>query len=112
MFALVGTDANINDILKNYFLKEYKPLIVQHYCNYKWKILGLPTPGYRVPEYNGVFPSEFVIRESLIKKLKPLITIFERLGYVNEEKSKQINHMFSNFIEVEDWNKKMDVMFD
>jgi hypothetical protein len=50
--------------------------------------------------------------EILINKLKPLITIFERLGYVNEEKSKQINHIFSNFIEVEEWDKKMLAMFD
>ena len=52
--------------------------------------------------------------EILIDKLNRMISIFERLGFINEEKRNKINKLFSNYIEVEmrEWFDTMNIMFD
>ena len=112
MLDLVGTDEKINNVLKDYFLKEYKQILTQHHYNYRRKIQGLQL-AYQVPEYNSE-TSEFKIMEILINKLNRMISIFERLGFINEEKRNKINKLFSNYIEVEmrEWFDTMNIMFD
>ena len=106
MLEFVGIDDKINDILKVYFLKKYNHNLDYYHVNYRRKMIG-NTNMYNFPEYDSLSADE--IMKMLIEKLKPSITIFELLGFIDHGKSIEINDLFNDYkkYDMYEWRKFM-----
>jgi len=112
MRSLVGTDPQINDILKTYFLRNYRDALSLHHVNYTRKLTNAPLM-FNTPEYNEqVDPDE--IMHVLITKLGDCIQIFNTLGFVTTDIKNKIDDMFSKYREYKphEWRIAMGKMFD
>jgi hypothetical protein len=112
MKALIGTDDRINDILKNYFLSDYKNNLSKHHINYTRKFSGANLM-YIFTEYNeNSSPDE--IMSILIIKLKETIQILDTFSFVTPSIMDQLNEFFTNYksYDVHKWRIAMNKMFD
>jgi hypothetical protein len=112
MKALIGTDYRINDILKNYFLSDYKTTLSKHHINYTRKVTGADLM-YNFPEYNQSSSADEIM-SVLIGKLSETIQIMETLGFVNDAIKNNIYELFNNYksYDLHKWRITMNRMFD
>jgi len=112
MTALIGTDSRITDILKNYFLSDYKTTLSKHHINYTRK-LNSATLMYNFEEYNE-YSSPDEIMSFLIANLKKKIQIMDLLQFVTPSIMEQFNDLFTNYksYDVHKWRITMNKMFD
>jgi len=95
MKAIIGTDDSINEILKNYFVRNFKMNLSKHHINYTRKFNGTDLM-YNVVEYNeSSSPDE--IMNILIKILNTDLECLNRLGFLTDAIKEQINELFSNY---------------
>jgi hypothetical protein len=112
MIAFIGTDDRITNILKNYFLSDYKTNLSKHHINYTRKFKG-DSLMYNFPEYNE-YSSPDEIMSILIANLKNTIKIIDLLHFVTPSIMEQINELFTNYksYDVHKWRITMNKMFD
>jgi hypothetical protein len=110
MHEFVGIDDKINDILKVYFLKKYNHDLDFYHVNYRRKMIGTSSM-YNFPNYDSLSADE--IMKMLIEKLKPSITIFELLGFIDHGKSVEINDLFNDYknYDMYEWRTSMMNIF-
>jgi hypothetical protein len=112
MKCLVGSDPKINDVLKNYFLAEYKNNLSKHHINYTRKFNGHDLM-YNNVEYNESSSSDEIMKV-LIQKLNDTIEVLNKFGFVTPEKTQKINEFFTNYknYDVHKWRIDMGKIFD
>ena len=112
MTSLIGTDSRITNILKNYFLSDYKTTLSKHHINYTRKFNG-DVLMYNFPEYSeNSSPDE--IMSVLITNLKKRIQIMDLLQFVTPSIMDLLNEFFTNYksYDVHKWRITMNKMFD
>jgi hypothetical protein len=106
MRELIGIDQEIDNIIKVYFLKEYYNNIEQDHLNYRRVILN-------INHYYTQYESADDIMNNLIDKIKFIISIFELLKLVTDDKKEKINDLLMNYksYDVYKWREHMLQMF-
>ena len=112
MTELIGTDSKINNILKNYFLSDYKTILSKHHIDYTRKAAGDELM-YNFPEYDQNTSSDKIM-SILIGKLNKTIEIMAILGFVTSEITEKINELFTNYksYDVYKWRIAVNKIFD
>jgi hypothetical protein len=95
MKALIGTDDNINKILKDYFVNNFKMNLSKHHINYTRKITGANLM-YHVDEYNETTTADEIMN-TLIKILIIDLECLNKLGFLTDSIKEQTNELFSNY---------------
>jgi len=95
MKALIGTDDNINEILKNYFVRNFKMNLSNHHINYTRKTTGANLM-YNVDEYNETITADEIMN-ILIKILSSDLECLDRLGFLTDSIKENITELFTNY---------------
>ena len=95
ILQIVGTHAGMDELIKKYFLKEYRDILNNHQVNYRRKLKGdkLLFPNKYYDE--SATPDD--IMKVLQKLLSERYDIFRKMKLISAEKEQEITQLFENY---------------
>ena len=108
ILQIIGIHSGMDELIKIYFLKEYRDILNNHQVNYRRKLKG-DTLLFPNKYYNeSTTPDEIMI--VLQKLLSDRYDIFRKMKLISAEKEQEIVHLFQNYHTIDPyrWHELMN----
>jgi hypothetical protein len=113
LLKVIGTNKEIDDIVKKHFITKLKKIINDNHVNYRRRLLNMGDNLFRTPQYgNNASPDE--IMSHIKKEVLEIIHLLSRFNFMTPNKDQLLHIVMTRYQEIDPykWQSHLNLIFN